>query len=87
MYQYNYLRINTIKYYVVSHLLERPWSNVMCACTRRWDIMVMSVVLYNAWSVPMEVSFGLPADPAIEAVSVAVDVIFGADILVSFRTA
>lgn len=49
--------------------------------------MVMSVVLYNAWSVPMEVSFGLPGDPAVKAVSVAVDVIFGADILVSFRTA
>jgi hypothetical protein len=47
----------------------------------------MSVVLYNAWSVPMDVSFGLPADPAIEAVNVMVDVIFGADILANFRTA
>jgi len=55
--------------------------------TCRWDIVVMSVVLYNAWSVPMDVSFGLPADPAIEAVNVMVDVIFGADILANFRTA
>jgi len=47
----------------------------------------MAVVLYNAWSVPMEISFGLPDDPGIEAVSVVVDVIFGADILANFRTA
>lgn len=54
---------------------------------RRWEIFIMCLVLYNAVSVPLDVSFGMPDQVALIIVEYGVDLIYAMDIIGNFRAA
>ncbi|KAG2446592.1 hypothetical protein HYH02_008577 [Chlamydomonas schloesseri] len=54
---------------------------------RAWDLLVMSMVIWTAVTVPLSVSFGTPKTLLWEAADHIMTALFGIDLLVNFRTA
>ncbi|KAG2485209.1 hypothetical protein HYH03_015996 [Edaphochlamys debaryana] len=54
---------------------------------RGWDILVMSMVMWTAVTVPLSVSYGLPHSAPWAAADYAMTCLFAVDLVVNFRTA
>lgn len=54
---------------------------------RSWDLLIMSLVVFTAISVPLSVSFGMPEGVGMEVLAHAITVLFGLDLIANFRTA
>ena len=53
-----------------------------------WDALIMLFVLYNCWSVPMSLSYGLPGkNNIVNYIEYGIDFCFAIDIFFNFRTA
>ena len=64
----------------------------MISCTdkvkQRWDLLIISCVIFNAFSVPMDIAFTPPSMETSEfkIFSVFVDFLYFIDIVICFRT-
>ncbi|PNH03952.1 Potassium voltage-gated channel subfamily H member 7 [Tetrabaena socialis] len=54
---------------------------------RAWDLLIMALVIWTAITVPLSVSYGLPAMRLWDAIGYTVTGLFVIDLLVNFRTA
>lgn len=65
-----------------------PMFNPLTGRRRAWEIFIMVLVLYNAVSVPLDVSYGMPSQGNIVMyLDYAIDLMFAIDIFATFRTA
>ncbi|KAG2430561.1 hypothetical protein HXX76_010080 [Chlamydomonas incerta] len=64
-----------------------PIINPDTRAKRIWDLIVMSMVVWTAVTVPLSVSFGMPHTTPWDVADYMMTVLFGIDLLVNFRTA
>ncbi|GLI61419.1 hypothetical protein VaNZ11_003776 [Volvox africanus] len=54
---------------------------------RVWDLVIMTLVIWTAVTVPLSVSFGLPDTPELQVAGYAVTAMYALDLFANFRTA
>ncbi|KAG2446601.1 hypothetical protein HYH02_008586, partial [Chlamydomonas schloesseri] len=64
-----------------------PILNPDTRAKRTWDLVVMSMVVWTAVTVPLSVSFGMPHTTPWDVADYIMTVLFGVDLLINFRTA